>query len=114
MGGHLAIQGDLAQLDLAVLPACGSRHLSGSTGPVPGIHPRLSAWNTLATASLDHSSPSRHQDRSCGGVKRCTDAQDSVTRSQESMVLMLARSRLLLGPALPHRKSVHPTRFATS
>src|SRR5258708_11964785 len=77
MGGHLAIQGDLAQLDLAVFPACGSRDLSGSTDPLPGIHSCFSAWNTFATASLDHSSPSRHRDRSCGVVKRCSDALDS-------------------------------------
>ena len=72
MGGHLAIQGDLAQLDLAVFPACGSRDLSGSTGPLPGIHSCFSAWNTFATASLDHSSPSRHPGRPRGAMKRCS------------------------------------------
>src|SRR5260370_22280545 len=70
MGGHLAIQGDLAQLDLAVFPACGSRDLSGSTGPVPGIHSCFSAGDALATAPLDHGAASKHVGRSRGAMKR--------------------------------------------
>src|SRR5713101_3496889 len=77
MGGHLAIQGDLAQLDLAVFPACGSRDLSGSTGPLPGLHPRLSAWDTLAAPPLDHCSTSRHQDRSRGAMNHFSILPDA-------------------------------------
>src|SRR6266851_3443950 len=70
MGGHLAIQGDLAQLDLAIFPACGSCDLSGSTGPLPGIHSCFSAWDTLAAPPLDHCSTSKHPGRPRGAMKR--------------------------------------------
>src|SRR5260370_15029035 len=97
MGRHLAIQDDVAQLDLAVFPACWSRDLSGSTSPLPCLPPRLSAWDPLAAPSLDHCSTSKHPGRPRGAMKHF-----SMTCTAMEVSLLRGHSAIPLPSEMPH------------